>query len=213
VSSVSPKQNTTDEVLHVLRSLEVEGEEGPRNVQLKYFDTPGLMHNKTGFLSRGWRVLGDIDFSLLVIDSSKRFDDLLKEAISRLEKHRRYEQFMKALVLNKIDLVDNKRKFHGLIAEIEKHGKFDKIFYTSALTGYGVADIETYLAGMARKGAWEHPGEAKTDSSEMEVVEELFKEALFLRTYNQVPYETVLECEGLSRKTNGVHFAQFRLMV
>jgi GTPase Era involved in 16S rRNA processing len=61
---------------------------------------------------------------------------------------------MKALVLNKIDLVDNKRKFHGLIAEIEKYGKFDKIFYTSALTGYGTLEIEKYLLGMARKGDW-----------------------------------------------------------
>ena len=48
---------------------------------------------------------------------------------------------MKALVLNKIDVVENKRKFHGLISEIEKYGKFDKIFYTSALTGYGVQEI------------------------------------------------------------------------
>lgn len=59
---------------------------------------------------------------------------------------------MKALVLNKIDLVENKRKFHGLISEIEKYGKFDKIFYTSALTGYGLAEIEKYLCGMAKKG-------------------------------------------------------------
>ena len=59
---------------------------------------------------------------------------------------------MNALVLNKIDLVENKRKFHGLISEIERYGKFDKIFYTSALTGYGVGDIEKYLLSMARKG-------------------------------------------------------------
>ena len=61
---------------------------------------------------------------------------------------------MKALVLNKIVLVENKRKFHGLISEIEKYGKFDKIFYTSALTGYGVSDIEKYLTGMAKKCEW-----------------------------------------------------------
>jgi len=94
----------------------VENEDGIRNVQLKYFDSPGLMHNKTGYLSKGWKVLNDIDFSLLIIDSSKKFDDLLQESINRLEKHKRYELFMKALVLNKIDLVENKRKFHGLIA-------------------------------------------------------------------------------------------------
>jgi len=27
-------------------------------VQLKYFDTPGLAHHKTGFVSKGWKVLG-----------------------------------------------------------------------------------------------------------------------------------------------------------
>lgn len=105
VSAVSPKKNTTDEVLHAFKSFEVQNEEGIKNIQLKYFDTPGLSQNKTGYLSRGWSVLGDIDFSLLVIDSSKKFDDLLQESIKRLEKHRDYEHFMKALVLNKIDLV------------------------------------------------------------------------------------------------------------
>lgn len=97
--------NTTDEILHSFKSFELEHEDGIKNIQLKYFDTPGLAHHKTGFVSKGWKVLGDIDFSLLVIDSSKKFDDLLQESISRLEKHRNYEQFMKALVLNKIDLV------------------------------------------------------------------------------------------------------------
>lgn len=48
---------------------------------------------------------------------------------------------MKALILNKVDLVDNRRKFNTLISEIEKHGKFDKIFYISALTGHGVPEL------------------------------------------------------------------------
>lgn len=55
--------------------------------------------------------------------------------------HRNYENFMKALVLNKIDLVENRRKFHSLIGEIEKYGKFDKIFYVSASTGYGITEL------------------------------------------------------------------------
>lgn len=78
VGAVSPKNNTTSDVLHAFKSFETQDDEGIRNIQLKYFDTPGLSRNKTGYLSKGWRVLGDIDFSLLVIDSSKNFDDLLK---------------------------------------------------------------------------------------------------------------------------------------
>jgi GTPase Era involved in 16S rRNA processing len=116
VSAVSPKKNTTDEVIRAYKSFEIENEEGLKNVQLKYYDTPGLSQHKTGYLSRGWKVLRELDFTLLVIDSAKKFDDLVQESINRLEKHRQYEHFMRALVLNKIDLVENKRKFHGLIA-------------------------------------------------------------------------------------------------
>jgi GTPase Era involved in 16S rRNA processing len=41
----------------------------------------------------------------------------------------------------------------------------------------------------------------------------MLKEALFHRVYHQVPYELTLECESISTKSNGVHFAQFRVMV
>lgn len=109
------------------------------------------MYKKEGFISKGWKVLSEIDFSLLVVDSAKRFDDMVKESIKRLEKHRDYKNFMKALVLNKVDLVDNRRKFDSLIREIEKYGKFDKIFYTSATTGYGIEELQNYLFGMAKK--------------------------------------------------------------
>jgi GTPase Era involved in 16S rRNA processing len=47
-------------------------------VQIQYFDTPGLMYRKEGFVSKGWAVLSKVDFSLLVVDSAKRFDDILK---------------------------------------------------------------------------------------------------------------------------------------
>ncbi len=58
VSAISPKINTTDEILNAYKSFEIENEEGIKNVQLKYYDTPGLTYNKTGFLSKGWKVLG-----------------------------------------------------------------------------------------------------------------------------------------------------------
>lgn len=41
----------------------------------------------------------------------------------------------------------------------------------------------------------------------------MLKEALYHRTYNAVPYNLVIECESISKKTDGVHFVQFRVMV
>ena len=49
-----------------------------------------MMYRKTGFISKGWKVLSEIDFSILVVDSAKRFDDIVKESIKRLEKHGNY---------------------------------------------------------------------------------------------------------------------------
>ena len=100
------------------------------------------MYKKEGFVSKGWKVLSEIDFTLLVVDSAKRFDNMIKESITRLQRHREYPNFMKALVLNKIDLVDNRRKFDSLISEIQRFGKFDKIFYTSAKTNYGIEELQ-----------------------------------------------------------------------
>ena len=66
---------------------------------------------------------------------------------------------------------------------------------------------------MAQKGDWEYPKEVTTDSTEHQVVEEMFKEALFHRTYSNIPYNTLFECESIAKKSNGVHFVQFRVMV
>ena len=74
VSAVSPKNNTTTEIIHNVKSLKYQTDEGIRNVQLKFHDTPGLMYKKEGFVSKGWKVLGEIDFSLLVVDGAQRFN-------------------------------------------------------------------------------------------------------------------------------------------
>ena len=82
--------------------------------------TQSIKFDKVSFCypSSPREVLSEIDFSLMLVDSAKRFDNMIKESIRRLEKHRDYPNFMKALVLNKIDLVDNRRKFDSLIREI-----------------------------------------------------------------------------------------------
>lgn len=115
ISAVSSKASTTTEIISGIKCFERDSDEGIKNIQIKYFDTPGLMYKKEGFISKGWKVLSEIDFSLLVVDSAKRFDEMTKESIKRLEKHREYPNFMKAIVLNKIDLVDNRRKFDQLL--------------------------------------------------------------------------------------------------
>lgn len=78
MSAVSPKAVTTDEKIESIKSFERDSEEGIKNIQLKYIDTPGVVAHKTGFISKGLKYLSDIDFALLIVDGAKRFDDVIK---------------------------------------------------------------------------------------------------------------------------------------
>lgn len=81
ISAVSPKAQTTHEVINVIKSYEVSTELGLKNVQLNYHDTPGLVQYRGGFQTKHWNVLGDIDFALVVLDSTKRFEEGVRVAI------------------------------------------------------------------------------------------------------------------------------------
>jgi small GTP-binding protein len=121
ISAVSAKAHTTSEVVNVVKSYQVDSELGLKNVQLNYFDAPGLVSHKGGFLSRNWDIIKDIDFALLVLDSNKRFEEGVRVSIERLEKGRdpsAETPLLKALVLNKIDLVNSRNRFSNLIAQI-----------------------------------------------------------------------------------------------
>lgn len=163
VSAVSSKSQTTTEVIQAIKSYEVNTEMGLKNVQLIYYDTPGLFDNKGGVISKGLKVLPEVEFALMVVDCNKRFDTIIQTTVDRLEKSK--ESFAKALVLNKVDLIDSKRRFKTIISEIEKYAKFDKIFYTSGETGYGLNELTEYLIGMAKPSKWIYPAEARTTLS------------------------------------------------
>ncbi len=45
------------------------------------------------------------------------------------------------LVMNKVDLVINRRKFNHLRQELEDIGKFDHVINVSATTGFGMEEV------------------------------------------------------------------------
>lgn len=84
VSAVSSKSRTTTEVIQSVKSYEVNTEMGLKNVQLVYYDTPGLFDNKGGIISKGLKVLSEVEFALMVVDCNKRFDSIIQATVDRL---------------------------------------------------------------------------------------------------------------------------------
>ncbi len=79
------------------------------------------------------------------------------------------------LVLNKVDLVTNKRKLRELQNELDDIGEFEKIFHVSAATGFGMNALRDYLLSKAKPRRWEHHPELKSKDSEVEKAEEAMK--------------------------------------
>ena len=49
------------------------------------------------------------------------------------------------LVMNKVDLVTNKRKMRSLQGEINDLARFDEVFHVSCETGFGIEAFREYL--------------------------------------------------------------------
>ena len=49
------------------------------------------------------------------------------------------------LVLNKVDIVTNKKRLRGLQSELEDLCRFEDVFHISCETGYGVESLRKYL--------------------------------------------------------------------
>ena len=58
------------------------------------------------------------------------------------------------LVLNKVDLISNKRKMRELQAELEDLNRFDEIFHISCETGFGIESLREYLQEQAVEREW-----------------------------------------------------------
>lgn len=99
-----------------------------------------------------------------------------------------YSHVSTILVLNKIDLVTNKRKLKALQDEIENLGKFDKVFHVSTVTGFGLEELKFYLASEASNRNWTYHPSVSTTQCEIEKMEEIVKQNIYKRVYKEVPY-------------------------
>ena len=72
------------------------------------------------------------------------------------------------LVMNKVDLVSNRRRFNYAKQELEDIGKFDYVFNVSAKTGYGVEELMHYIISQAKRKEWEVHPQVNTTQSEIE---------------------------------------------
>ena len=171
--------------------------------QLVFSDTPGIFEPKRrldrAMVEAAWGSSIDADIILFLYDGQKSgIDNETNKILDELGQSRK----KKILVLNKVDLVDNKTLL-PLIKNFEAICSFDATFIISALTGEGSKEVLSYLAKNLPKGPWLYPEDEITDLPARLLAAEITREQIFMRLHQELPYATTVETEEWTERDDG----------
>ncbi|WP_432200152.1 GTPase Era [Erythrobacter sp. W53] len=170
--------------------------------QMILVDTPGIFSPRRkldrAMVSAAWDGASAADAVVLLVDPIKQRRHELIPLVEALEK--RPER--KILVLNKVD----KAKKEPLLALAQELGEtidFAEVFFVSALTGDGVPEMKTALAGMMPEGPWHYPEDQVSDASERLLATEITREQLYAQLHEELPYDTAVRPESYTQREDG----------
>jgi GTP-binding protein Era len=187
-------QTTRNRILGVI-TLEDRG-------QLVFVDTPGI-HSHSGQLNRrmvnaAYQAAGNTDVILFVVDvrSLQRFEDQLfwgdDEAILEALQE---EDTPVVLALNKVDLLDQKEELLPLLDRLSEFELFDALVPVSAKKGDNTDAVIDALIEALPAGPPLYSEDTLTDRAERFFAAEIVREALLLKTGQEVPYATAVTIE------------------
>jgi GTP-binding protein Era len=194
VAIVTPKAQTTRALL---RGIATEG-----SAQIILVDTPGLFTPRRrldrAMVASAWSGAGDADVICVIIDAQHGFAQETPALLDRLKELHQ----PKALVLNKVDLVD-KPSLLGLTQDANARAAFAATFMISALKGDGVADLKHWLANAVPDGPWLYPEDQIADAPSRSLAAEITREKLYLRLHQELPYQSTVETEAWNERPDG----------
>ncbi|MEM7779900.1 MAG: GTPase Era [Pseudomonadota bacterium] len=170
--------------------------------QMILVDTPGIFAPKTrldrAMVSAAWEGAESADAVLLIVDPIKQRRHELEPLLEALEG--RPER--KILVLNKVDKA-KKEPLLELAQEMTQRIGFDEVFFVSALTGDGVAEMKAALAEQMPEGVWMYPEDQVSDASERLLAAEITREQLYKQLHEELPYDSAVRPEQYKTRPDG----------
>ena len=194
IAIVSPKAQTTR-----VRLMGIAIED---RTQLLLVDTPGLFDPKRrldrAMVSAAWEGAEGADAIALVVDAKGGLPEKVLTIVDRLAA--RSEP--KILILNKVDLADKPRLLNHA-QRLNERLAFDEIFFVSATSGDGIAELKTALAKRMPDGPWHFPEDQVSDATDRMMAAEVTREQLYLQLHAELPYASAVETERYSERDDG----------
>ena len=175
------------------------------NAQLILADTPGIFEPRRRLdrvvfaVGLGLAIVGCTMFGALDIPMTPAVSAVLGIALVAALM-RRPER--KILVLNKVDEIAKEPLLISAQALTELV-PFDEVFFISALTGDGVAELKQRLADLMPQSAWHFPEDQVSDASERLMACEITREQLYRQLNDELPYDSTVRPESYTVRKDG----------
>ena len=189
IAAVSSKPQTT--------RTKITGVLTEGDTQLVFIDTPGILREKDKLASHMIKAIdssvSSIDAVLLVVDAEKRAGEQEKALLRKISKNTPV-----VLIINKVDLFDNKEDLIPVIAEYASLGDFDAVIPVSALKKDGLDIILEHLKKYAAIGPHYFPDGKFTDQPERVIASEIIREKLLELLTDEVPHGIAIGVDTMS---------------
>jgi GTP-binding protein Era len=149
-------------------------------------------------VAAAWEGAQEADAILLVVDARKKRKDDIAGILEAIKDRRE----RRILVLNKVDACE-KEPLLAQARELSDQVGFDEVFFVSALTGDGVAELKQRLAALMPEGPWHYPEDQVSDASERLLAAEITREQLYRQLHDELPYDSAVRPESYTHRKDG----------
>lgn len=195
VAAVANKVQTTRTAIRAIVNRE--------NSQIIFIDTPGIHKPKSKLsqtmIDTAFTFIGDVDVVLFVIDGTSteigRGDARILEKIKEAKKKT-------ILVINKIDMVQNKENLLNLIDLYQKEYEFVAVVPVSGIKKDNLEVLLDEIEKNLKEGPAYYDIDEYTDQTTRQLVEEIIREKALKLLKDEVPHGIYVETEKVKfRKT------------
>ena len=175
------------------------------NDQVIFVDTPG-MHKEQGkalnrYMNRAASsALTDVDLVLFLVDRTRwtEEDDLVLQVLTDV-------RAPVALVINKTDMVEDKKLLLPWAETLMERRDFDALFPISALRSHNLDQLQAYIRSKMPEAPHFFPEDQVTDRSSRFLAAELIREKIVRQLGDELPYSTAVEIESFKQEGKILH--------